>query len=230
MASRFFRRGFRVAVVATLAVLVAFWILTHHTDTILVVRDVAGVPVIEISGMFDAEGARQILRSLRTVEKRGASLIVFSLDSPGGELAATFDVSEAINHTSIPTACLVRNGVGGSLFVVAAVDRIFFAPDGVCGAAAPIMGYDRSDQDAFRQKVVAYIRAKVKALADAHGHDPEIFAAMIDANVELVRGTKVWKKKGELLALTAREAVELGFAEGIAATPEDVIARSRKAD
>jgi hypothetical protein len=50
-----------------------------------------------------------------------------------------------------------------------------------------------------------------------------VLEAMMDPEVELRRDGKEWKTKDTLLALTAREAVEIGLAVAIAESVEEVI-------
>jgi membrane-bound serine protease (ClpP class) len=58
----------------------------------------------------------------------------------------------------------------------------------------------------MKQKVVSYLKARVRAISEGKGYRGEVISAMIDADYELKIGDKVIKPKGELLSLTASEA------------------------
>jgi len=60
----------------------------------------------------------------------------------------------------------------------------------------------------MKQKIVSYLRARVRAVSEGKGYRGEVISAMIDANYELKIGDKIIKPKGELLSLTASEANE----------------------
>jgi membrane-bound serine protease (ClpP class) len=55
---------------------------------------------------------------------------------------------------------------------------------------------------------VSYLRARVRATSEGKGYRGQAIQAMIDEDFELKIGDKVLKPKGELLSLTATEAME----------------------
>lgn len=58
----------------------------------------------------------------------------------------------------------------------------------------------------MKQKIVSYLKARIRATSEGKGHRGQVVSAMIDADFELKIGDKVIKSKGELLSLTASEA------------------------
>lgn len=216
-----------LALVVTGIVLAAL-VLNFRTDTLVVERDTVGVPVIEISGALDQAGARKIIRALRRAESSKPAFVVISFDSPGGEVSGILQVADAISGLSVRVVGLVKEGVSGTVFMIAACDRIYFTPKGVCGAASFIMLNNEPQAAGMFQKVQTYIGSKVKGYAEANGHDADIFLAMTDPGTELIRGEKVWKKRGELLTLTATEALAIGLSAGTFGSPEDILAIRKK--
>jgi membrane-bound serine protease (ClpP class) len=61
----------------------------------------------------------------------------------------------------------------------------------------------------MRAKIVSYLKARVRSISDGKGYRGEVISAMIDMDYEFKIGDDVIKKKGELLSLTAQEAVKL---------------------
>ncbi len=182
--------------------------------TRVAVRKVGGVPVIEMSGNIDRVGVESALKALRRAEGSKAGVVVFVIDSPGGEIFAVLKLADGIGRAKCRTYGLVERAFGGAVFLVATLDVLYFTRNGVCGSAVQVLSgsYDSS-----------FLITKLKSLASANGHDPEVFGAMIDADAELVRGTNVWKAKRHILSLTAREAIILGISDGYCDSAEGLV-------
>lgn len=213
--------------IVSLGIVVAIIVVRSKTNTILTERLVDEVPAIEISGVLDAAGARKIVKLLKQAEATRPAFIVLSFDSPGGELAGTFDVADAISSLSIPTVAFVREGIAGTVFMIAATNQIYFAPDGICGAAAPIIVTANSEIDEMSRKIRILAQTKVQGYAESNGHDPAVFGAMMDPGIELTRDGNAWKTRGTLLSLTAQEAAMIGLSIGTAASVEEVVSKHK---
>ena len=90
-------------------------------------------------------------------------------------------------------------------------------PDGSIGAAEPRTGQETAETPPD-PKTVSAIRGQIEALAEARNRDPQLFAAMVDRNVEIAG----LKEKGELLTLTAATALERGAADHLAQNQQEV--------
>jgi membrane-bound serine protease (ClpP class) len=60
----------------------------------------------------------------------------------------------------------------------------------------------------MKAKINSYLKARVRSVSEGKVHRGEVVSAMIDADYELKIGETVIKPKGELLSLTAQEAVK----------------------
>ena len=214
----------------TLAILVVAlglvaWSVYRKTDTVVAVGAASGMPLIEISGPLDAAGARKVVSALQRAEQNRPAMILVSFESPGGEIAGTLKVADTLAGLSVPVIGWVKESQGGTVLLMAAVDRIYFSPAGVCASAASVVGSDNPDADRMMQKLQNLLATKISDWAEARGHDPDIFLALVDPNVELIHDGVVWKQKGQALVLTADEALKLGLSSGTAASPEEMIAK-----
>jgi membrane-bound serine protease (ClpP class) len=63
--------------------------------------------------------------------------------------------------------------------------------------------------ETMRGKIVSYLKARVRSISEGKGYRGEVISAMIDMDSEFKIGDKVIKEKGELLSLTAQEAMEV---------------------
>ncbi len=97
-------------------------------------------------------------------------------------------------------------------YIAAATDKIFMAPGSVIGAATPIMVGSSGVQElpkSYEEKLTSAMRARIRATAQEKGHNPEVFEAMVDADLGLTIDGKEIVPKGKLLTLTNEEAAHV---------------------
>ena len=172
-------------------------------------------------------------RGLKQAIERNADTIVLDMETPGGALDVTFEMLKALEKFSGKTVTYVnREAISAGALISAGTDEIWFAPAGVIGAAAPVLATGGEIDETMRHKIVSYLKARVRAISEGKGYRGEVISAMIDAETELKIGDEVIKPKGELLSLTAQEAIKsygdpphalLGA--GIAEDLDDLLAR-----
>ncbi|MFA6961053.1 MAG: NfeD family protein [Opitutaceae bacterium] len=165
------------------------------------------VMVIPVRDEIDKPVLYLLRRGLKEAIDKKADAVVLDMETPGGRLDVTFDIMEALGKFEGDTLTYVnKEAVSAGAFISATTDEIWFAPDGVIGAAAPVTSEGKDVDVTMKQKVVSYLKARVRAISEGKGYRGEVISAMIDADFELKVGDKVLKEKGELLSLTATEA------------------------
>jgi len=97
-----------------------------------------------------------------------------------------------------------RRAVSAGALIALSTDCIYMRPASVIGAATPVDGSGTKAPE----KIVSAMRSEMRALAEAHGVDPEIAAAMVDEDIEIAGVVEA----GKLLTLTTEEAIEVGYA------------------
>lgn len=146
-------------------------------------------------------------RGLKEAIEQKAGAVVLDMDTPGGALDVTFEIMEALGKFHGETLTYVnKEAMSAGAFISATTGEIWFTPDAVIGAAAPVSAEGKDIDVTMRQKIVSYLKARVRAISEGKGYRGEVISAMIDADYELKIGDKVIKAKGELLSLTASEA------------------------
>ena len=101
-----------------------------------------------------------------------------------------------------------NEAMSAGAFISAVTDEIWFAPDGVIGAAAPVTSTGQDVDATMKMKVVSYLKARMRAVSEGKGYRGQVVAAMIDSDAELKIDGQVIKEKGAgLLSLTATEAM-----------------------
>ncbi|HVJ45179.1 MAG TPA: hypothetical protein VM511_02260, partial [Luteolibacter sp.] len=78
----------------------------------------------------------------------------------------------------------------------------------VMGSAAPVNADGTDIESTMRAKIVSFMKARVRTITEGKGYRSDVLSAMIDKETEFKIGDQVIKPKGELLSLTASEAVK----------------------
>jgi membrane-bound serine protease (ClpP class) len=148
-------------------------------------------------------------RGLKEAIEQKADAVVLDMDTPGGALDVTFDIMKALEKFPGQTITFVNtDAISAGAFISATTDEIWFSPRGKIGAAAPVMATGGEIDKSMKQKIVSFLRAEVRSVSEGKGYRGQVISAMIDEDYELKIGDKVLKSKGELLTLTATEALE----------------------
>lgn len=157
-------------------------------------------------------------RSINTALENGADHIVFEINTPGGLVDAAGEISTLIKNTPIPTTAFVVNeAMSAGAYISLHADQIVMTPSSRMGAAQVIDG----SGNAANEKAHSAWLAQMKAAAELNGRDPIYALAMADPDIDL---PEFRAGKGKLLSLTANEALEVGYAEAIAADREELLA------
>jgi len=148
-------------------------------------------------------------RGLKEAIEQKADAVVLDMDTPGGALDVTFDIMKALEKFPGQTITFVNtDAISAGAFISATTDEIWFSPRGKIGAAAPVMATGGEIDKSMKQKIVSFLRAEVRSVSEGKGYRGQVISAMIDEDYELKIGDKILKPKGELLTLTATEALE----------------------
>ena len=167
------------------------------------------VVVIPVHDEIAAPELFILRRGLKDAESEKADLVVLDMKTPGGALGSTFEIMEALAKFSGKTLTYVNTeAMSAGAFIAATTEEIWFTPDGVIGAAAPVLADGKDVEETMKLKVVSYLKARMRAISEGKGYRGEVVSAMIDSGKELKIGDKVIKEKGELLSLTATEAMK----------------------
>jgi membrane-bound serine protease (ClpP class) len=150
-----------------------------------------------------------VRRAIKTAENRGASAIIFEMDTYGGRLDAASDIVNALNQTNIPTYTLINTNAGSAGSIIAlATKHIYMAPVSAIGAAAPVLPTGEDLPATLKEKTISYWTALVRNSAARNGHNPDVGEAFMNKDKEVKIGDRVVHPKGTLLTLNAQEAAE----------------------
>ncbi|SES66743.1 NfeD family protein [Anaerobranca gottschalkii] len=164
--------------------------------------------VITLEGPIDGALPRILKRAINEAEMSKVDLIILEINSPGGYVKEAGQIRDILVSTDIPIYAFVRNNAfSAAAFLALACDRIYMTPQGSIGDAQVIL----ADGQPAPEKIISAWDAQMRSLAEARGRDPEIASAMVRIEKE-IEGLVSSK---ELLTLTAHQAVQYGYCEGI---------------
>lgn len=170
--------------------------------------DNVSVYVVPIEGPIDTPQLFILRRALKQAIDNDVDAVVLKMDTPGGALNVTLEMMQALERFPGTSITFVdREAISAGSFIAVATDDIYFAPSGMMGAAAVISGTGEDINETLKQKIDSYLRARVRVLSEKYRYRADVQRAMMDADFELtLDGTEI-VGEGELLTLTANEAV-----------------------
>ena len=181
-------------------------------------ENTGSVLIVPLKDQVDKALLFFLRRAFQTANNRDdLKAIVIDMDTPGGGLRETEEIiswMRSFNAKGIPIFTFVnpRAQSAGAIICLAS-DDIYMAPGSRIGSAAPIlmnpMGGTEEMPDDVREKILSDTRALVRGLAQEKGYLPELAVSMVDSNVEVKIGERIVCPKGELLNLTAQDAIEV---------------------
>ncbi len=140
-----------------------------------------------------------IARVIDEAERDGRDLVVMELDTPGGLLPTTREITSTITGSVVPVAVLVAPGgaqaASAGFFILISADIAAMTPGTNTGAAHPVGGKGEDIGEHMNAKVTNDASAMIRALAEGRGRN-------LDKAVEAVV---------ESASFTASEALELGL-------------------
>lgn len=169
----------------------------------------AKVVVIPIRAEIAPPELHILRRGLKDASEQGVKTVVLDMDTPGGRLDVTFDILKAIEKFPGKVITYVNEeAISAGALISAGTEEIYFSPSGIIGSAAPITATGQDIDQTMQSKVVSYLKARVRSVSEEKGYRAEVLSAMIDEDYVLNIGEEEIKPKGELLTLTAKEAMQ----------------------
>ena len=156
-------------------------------------------------------------RSIRTAEEEGASHIIFEVDTPGGFVDAAGGIASLIrNAEPDTTAFIVERALSAGAYISLNADQIVMAPGSTMGSATVVDGGGSAADD----KAQSAWLANMREAAELNGRDPVYALAMADRSIEI---PELDITDDNILTLTPGQALEVGYAEEVLESREEVL-------
>jgi membrane-bound serine protease (ClpP class) len=178
----------------------------------------AHINLATISGTINPASADYLRQAILTSERDGASALLVELDTPGGLLASTKDVIQAMLNAGIPVIVYVAPpgawaGSAGT-FITLAANVAAMAPGTSIGAAHPVgigpgggEGEKGKERDFAAEKAENFTAAFIESIAKERKRN-------VDWAVKAVR---------QSVAIPQDEALKLGVIDLVAADREELL-------
>ncbi len=195
----------RACLICALFLLLFPTAITAQRDAPLAIWLTADGPVAPVMKEYLARG-------IRLAEQREAEVLVFQLDTPGGEVGLTLDMVQMMRASTIPIVVYVapRGAMAGSAgtLITLAGHAAAMAPETAIGAASPVGSSGEDLGETMEAKTKNALKSQARALTEQRG--PEA--------VELAERTIE-----EALAVSASQALEAGLVDFIASDIYDLL-------
>lgn len=191
------------------------------------------VYLINIDKEINSTSRIYLSKGIQEAGKLNVDQILLRLNTYGGSVVDADSMRSAILYNPIPVSVFIdNNAASAGALISIACKKIYMRKGANIGAATVVDGTGEKMHDKFQ----SYMRSTIRATAEAHGkdtiisgndtiykwiRDPHIAEAMVDGSVYIPNIVD----SGKVLTLTAQEAIELGFCDGIAESVDGVITK-----
>lgn len=188
---------------------------------------------IDIKKEIDNTTRIYLSNGLAEANSLGADAILLHMNTYGGLVDAADSMRTAILYNPVPVYVFIdNNAASAGALISIACEKIFMRKGGNIGAATVV----NQTGAAMPDKYQSYMRSMIRSTAEAHGkdtiiqgkdtlykwkRDPLIAEAMVDERVVIPNLIDT----GKVLTFTADEAMQWGYCDGIAETPDEVITK-----
>lgn len=170
------------------------------------------VLVLTADGAVTPAMAEYLQRGIRTAEQRGAVLLVFQLNTPGGGITVMNEMVQIIRQSNIPVVVYVapRGAMAGSAgtILTLAGHASAMAPETIIGAASPVGGQGEDLGETIEAKEKNALIATIETLMEDRPAEA----------VELAKQTVESAK-----AIPASQALQIGMVDFIATDLQDLL-------
>ncbi|MFA1641721.1 nodulation protein NfeD [Chryseomicrobium imtechense] len=159
-----------------------------------------------------------LAQSIEEAEEANAEAIIIEMNTPGGLVDEAENIAKLMADTEdIPIYLFINNrALSAGAFLALYAEEIYMSPNATMGAAAVI---DQTG-NAADEKARSAWAASMRNAAEYSGRNPVYALAMVDESLEI---PELGVDAGELLTLSASEALEVGYAEGIVNSLDEVL-------
>lgn len=168
---------------------------------------------------------------LKEAQTLGADAVLIHMNTYGGQVDAADSMRTSILYSPIPVYVFIdNNAASAGALISIACKKIFMRKGANIGAATVV----NETGAAMPDKYQSYMRSMIRSTAEAQGkdtliqqgdtlytwkRDPRIAEAMVDDRITIPHLID----SGKVLTFTADEALQWGYCDGIAESPEEVI-------
>ncbi len=173
------------------------------------------VMIITVDDAVEPGLASYLERNIAIAKENQADLLILELDTPGGRVDAAQEIKRLLYDSGMETVALVKDqALSAGAYIAMCCDKIAMMPGSTLGDAEMLINGVTADE-----KYLGPWREEFASIAEDKGRNPEIAKAFVDRDIEIDGIVE----KGKLLTLTPQRAVELGMADTIVESREELL-------
>lgn len=177
------------------------------------------VYVFDIKEEIAAQVWRKTDKAFHEAEEMKADIVLIQMNTFGGALDAADKIRTRILQSKIPVYVFIdHNAASAGALISIACDSIYMRSGSSIGAATVV----NQSGEVLPDKYQSYMRAMMRATAQAKGRNSQIAEAMVDPSVYIPGIID----SGKVLTFTTEEAIKNGYCQSKAETRDDVFANA----
>ena len=170
----------------------------------------APVPVIDLNSEIHAVSARFVTQAIRDAGTSGASLVILRIDTPGGRLDSTREITQAILASPVPVVGWVAppgaQAASAGFIILMSCDIAAMAPGTNAGAASPVGGAGEDLPKTIAKKVGEDVSALLRSVTEPRGRPVD---DAVKAVTEATSYSETEAEKRKLIEVIARDVPDL---------------------
>ncbi len=176
----------------------------------------SSVVQLQIDGDIEPVLAEYIVNGIEKANRERASLILVTINTPGGLDTSMREIIKSILNSSVPVVTYVyptgSRAASAGFFILLSGDVAAMAPGTDTGAASPVafaFGQEAKIDDTMHKKITNEATAYLRSYVEKRNRNPDLAAtAVLDAK-----------------AFSSNEAVDGHLVDFIAASPEELLSK-----
>ena len=155
------------------------------------------IRVLEVKGNIVPVVADYISRGIGEAEDEGDTVVIITLDTPGGLLDSTEKIVKSIMNAGVPVVVYVSPhgawAASAGTFITVSAHLSAMAPATSMGAAHPVSVGEEMPED-VQKKATEYSAAWIQSIAEKRGRDPSLVEAAVRESRSFTASEAVEKK------------------------------------
>jgi len=166
---------------------------------------------VTLEGVINPIKARYVTQSMDRAKAEGATLVLISINTPGGLVSSMQDIVGAITNSKVPVAGLVEprsaQATSAGALILMATDVAAMFPDTRMGAAHPV-GAGSNLEGAMEEKATNSLVSLAKSLANRRGRSEKIAEGIVRESKSYTATEALDEKAVELIVGSEDELVD----------------------
>ncbi|MBQ7193156.1 MAG: ATP-dependent Clp protease proteolytic subunit, partial [Synergistaceae bacterium] len=162
------------------------------------------VTLAELNGTVGVQMEEFVKETIEKSQTNGDSLLIFSLDTPGGLVEAMRGIVQSILASKVPVAVWIPPGgraASAGAFIVQAAHVAAMSPGTNIGAAHPVTGGgDNIPEGDMNKKVMNDLKAQMRSVVQLRGRNVDTAEQMIEESISLTATEALREKVIDIIA------------------------------